>query len=88
MEQKHIYLSALGVGVGVGVGLGLGSGQGISKWSSIGAARNSSDFAGANADEIELELRRLLVDGKESSVTFDDFPYYIRYTLSHLLINL
>lgn len=81
MEQKHIYLSALGVGVGVGVGLGLGSGQGISKWSSIAAGRNSSDFTGANADEIEQELRRLLVDGKDSTVTFDDFPYYIRYLI-------
>nr|XP_017241979.1 PREDICTED: peroxisome biosynthesis protein PAS1-like [Daucus carota subsp. sativus] len=87
MEQKHIYLSALGVGVGVGVGLGLGSGQGISKWSSIGAARNSSDFAGANADEIELELRRLLVDGKESSVTFDDFTYYISERIRMLLMS-
>lgn len=78
MEHKHIYLSALGVGVGVGVGLGLGSGQGVSKW----GGRNSSDFNGPNADEIEQELRRLLVDGKESTVTFDDFPYYIRYLVS------
>lgn len=67
MEQKHILLSALSVGVGVGVGL--------SKW----AGYNSSSSAeGVTAEQIEAEISRLVVDGKESKVTFDDFPYYLR----------
>ncbi|XP_058184071.1 uncharacterized protein LOC131301704 isoform X1 [Rhododendron vialii] len=64
MEQKHILLSALSVGVGVGVGL--------SKW----AGYNSSSSAeGVTAEQIEAEISRLVVDGKESKVTFDEFPY-------------
>jgi hypothetical protein len=29
-------------------------------------------------ERVEQELRRLVVDGKESKVTFDEFPYYLR----------
>lgn len=64
MEQKHILLSALSVGVGVGVGL--------SKWAS------ASVEGGVTAEQIEAEISRLVVDGRESKVTFDDFPYYLR----------
>lgn len=74
MEQKHIYLSALSVGVGVG--LGLASGQTVSKWTTGGS--NTSATTGATADQIEQELLRLLQNGKESKVTFEDFPYYLR----------
>ncbi|KAA8539987.1 hypothetical protein F0562_026679 [Nyssa sinensis] len=70
MEQKHILLSALSVGVGVG--LGLASGQTVSKWTGY-----NSSADGITADQIEQELLRLVVDGKESKVTFDEFPYYI-----------
>lgn len=67
-------MSALGVGVGVG--LGLASGQAINKWT--GGGVNSSPAEGVTADQIEHELRRLVVDGKDSKVSFDDFPYYLR----------
>ncbi|XP_051143289.1 uncharacterized protein LOC127259751 [Andrographis paniculata] len=73
MEQKHVILSALSVGVGVGVGLGFVSGSTVSKWT--GAA--NSDAEGVSAEQIEAELRKLIVDGKEARVTFDDFPYYL-----------
>ncbi|VFQ73022.1 unnamed protein product [Cuscuta campestris] len=66
-------MSALGVGVGVG--LGLASGQAINKWT--GAAANSAPAYGVTADRIEQELRRLVVDGKDTGVSFDDFPYYL-----------
>ncbi|XP_012852095.1 PREDICTED: ribosome biogenesis ATPase RIX7 [Erythranthe guttata] len=74
MEQKHVLLSALSVGVGVGVGLGLVSGSTVGRWTG-GATYATADAI--SGDQIELELLRLLVDGKESKVTFEDFPYYL-----------
>lgn len=73
MEQKHILLSAIGVGVGVGVGLGIASGQTVSKW-----ANNASSLDQTTAERVEKEMLRLVVDGRESKVTFDQFPYYLR----------
>ncbi|OVA16930.1 AAA+ ATPase domain [Macleaya cordata] len=73
MEQKHMFMSALGVGLGVGVGLGLASGQTVGKWT-------GSNYYSSNAitaEQIEQDLRRQIVDGKDSNVTFDDFPYYL-----------
>ncbi|KAL0452452.1 UNVERIFIED_CONTAM: Spastin [Sesamum latifolium] len=76
MEQKQVILSALSVGVGVGVGLGLVSGSTLGRWT--GASTSAAAAAGGiSADEMQLELLRLVVDGKESKVTFDDFPYYL-----------
>ncbi|KAF8380141.1 hypothetical protein HHK36_027624 [Tetracentron sinense] len=73
MEQKHILMSALSVGLGVGVGLGLASGRTVSNW----AGPNSSSNA-ITVERIEQELLRQVVDGKQSNVTFDEFPYYLR----------
>ncbi|KAF8369999.1 hypothetical protein HHK36_031971 [Tetracentron sinense] len=72
MEQKHILMSALSVGLGVGVGLGLASGRTVSNW----AGPNSSTNA-ITVERIEQELLRQVVDGKQSNVTFDEFPYYL-----------
>lgn len=72
MEQKHVLLSALSVGVGLGVGLGLSSGQAVQKW--VGGNRDSDEVS---VEQIVEELKRLIVDGKDSKVTFDDFPYYL-----------
>lgn len=71
MEQKHIFLSALSVGVGVG--LGLSSGQVVSKW--VSGNRSPDEISG---EQIEQELMRQVVDGKDSKVTFEEFPYYLR----------
>jgi len=73
MEQKHVFLSALSVGVGLGVGLGLSSGQAVQKW--VGGNRDIDEVSG---EQIVEELKRLVVDGKDSKVTFDEFPYYLR----------
>ncbi|GAA0171550.1 hypothetical protein LIER_25554 [Lithospermum erythrorhizon] len=70
MEQKHIFLSALSVGVGVG--LGLASGHAVSKWTGTNSAAE-----GITAERIELELQRLIVDGKDIKLTFDEFPYFL-----------
>ncbi|GLU05878.1 hypothetical protein SLE2022_229530 [Rubroshorea leprosula] len=72
MEQKHVLLSALSVGVGVGVGLGLATGQTMSKWTGSGVAST-----GVTLEKMEQELIREIVDGRESKVTFDEFPYYL-----------
>ncbi|KAH9603720.1 hypothetical protein KSS87_007076 [Heliosperma pusillum] len=72
MEQKSFLLSALGVGVGVGVGIGLASGQTVGKW--VGS---NSTLDSISVEQIELELLRLLINGKDTHVTFDEFPYYL-----------
>ncbi|CDP12095.1 unnamed protein product [Coffea canephora] len=70
MESKHIMMSALSVGIGVGIGLA--SGQTVSKWTGGGSSCN-----GLTPQVIEKEMMYLLVDGKDSKVTFDQFPYYL-----------
>lgn len=72
MEQKNFLLSALGVGVGVGVGIGLASGETVSRWMS----GNSSDEI--TSQQIEQELLKQIIDGKDTHVKFDEFPYYLR----------
>ncbi|XP_023537583.1 uncharacterized protein LOC111798566 isoform X2 [Cucurbita pepo subsp. pepo] len=72
MEQKGLLVSALSVGVGVGVGLGLATGQSVTKWSSCNSSSNV-----ITADKLEHEILKLIVDGRESKVTFDQFPYYL-----------
>ncbi|XVE64760.1 hypothetical protein DITRI_Ditri07aG0127600 [Diplodiscus trichospermus] len=81
MEQKHTLLSALSVGVGVGVGLGLASGQ--SKWTGSGSAATT----GITLEGMERELLRQIVDGRESQVTFDQFPYYLSEQTRALLTS-
>lgn len=73
MEQKHVFLSALSVGVGVGVGLGLVSGSSVGRWTGVSAAAE-----GVSAEQIQLELLKLLVDGNETGVCFKEFPYFLR----------
>lgn len=67
-----MLMSALGVGIGVGVGIGLASGsQAVSKWAGGDA------MAGVSPQTVELEMLSLLTNGRDSSVTFDKFPYYL-----------
>ncbi|KAL7108325.1 hypothetical protein ACP275_06G105400 [Erythranthe tilingii] len=73
MEQKHVFLSALSVGVGVG--LGLVSGSTLGRWT--GAATSAAVAGGVSADELQLELLRLVADANKSKATFEDFPYYL-----------
>ncbi|XP_010473660.1 PREDICTED: putative cell division cycle ATPase [Camelina sativa] len=74
MDSKQMLLSALGVGVGVGVGLGLASGQAVGKWA---GGNSSSSNNAVTADKMEKEILRQVVDGRESKITFDEFPYYL-----------
>ncbi|ONK80156.1 uncharacterized protein A4U43_C01F14490 [Asparagus officinalis] len=70
MEQKHVLMSALGLGLGVGVGLGIGQ----SKWAGGAPPTQSS---GMTPERVAEELMRMVVDGRDSSVTFEEFPYYL-----------
>ncbi|CAN4077636.1 unnamed protein product [Withania somnifera] len=72
MEQKNMLLSALGVGIGVGVGIGLASGQTVSRWAGGGSAANV-----ITPLIMEQEMLNLITNGKDSKVTFDEFPYYL-----------
>ncbi|CAK7324826.1 unnamed protein product [Dovyalis caffra] len=82
MEQKRMLLSALSVGVGVGMGLGLASGQKVSRW-----AGGNGSVDGVTAEQIEQELMKQVVDGRDSKVTFDEFPYYLSEKIRMLLTN-
>ncbi|WVZ13933.1 hypothetical protein V8G54_011499 [Vigna mungo] len=62
MEQKHVLLSALSVGVGLG-----------QKW--VGGNRDSDELS---LEQIMLELKKLVVEGRDGKHTFEDFPYYLR----------
>ncbi|KAL6547785.1 hypothetical protein OROHE_009490 [Orobanche hederae] len=73
MESKHMLMSAFGVGIGVGVGLGLASGtQTIGKWTG-----GVSTSAGVTPQTMEQEMLNLIVNGRDSKITFDQFPYYL-----------
>uniref|UniRef100_A0A0D3AMM7 Uncharacterized protein n=1 Tax=Brassica oleracea var. oleracea TaxID=109376 RepID=A0A0D3AMM7_BRAOL len=72
MEQKSVLLSALGVGVGLGIGLA--SGQTLGRW-----ANGSGPLKdGLTGEQIEQELLKQILDGRESTVTFNEFPYFLR----------
>ena len=69
--EKHLLMTALS-GLGIGVGLGWVSGQTMSGWN------GPFSSSGVTSEVIEQELRRLVVDGRDGNINFDDFPYYLR----------
>ncbi|XP_028752015.1 ATP-dependent zinc metalloprotease FTSH, chloroplastic [Neltuma alba] len=75
MEHKHVLLSALGVGVGLGASLGLSSGLG-------GNHESGDELYG---EQIEQELLRQVIDGKECKETFQEFPSYLSERTRELL---
>uniref|UniRef100_F6H6J7 AAA+ ATPase domain-containing protein n=1 Tax=Vitis vinifera TaxID=29760 RepID=F6H6J7_VITVI len=83
MEQKQILLSALSLGIGVSVGLTLASGQTMSRWTGL---LNCSAGAITEA-QLEHELRGQVVDGKESKITFEEFPYILSKQTRGLLTS-
>ncbi|GJN06512.1 hypothetical protein PR202_ga24244 [Eleusine coracana subsp. coracana] len=70
MEGKSVVMSALGIGIGVGVGLGLAS----APWA---GGASAAARAGVTVERVEQELKRLVTDGADCKVTFDEFPYYL-----------
>lgn len=72
MEQRSAFVSALSVGIGIGVGLGMG--RTVSRLTSGG----DSSANGITPQIMEREILSLIIDGRESKVTFSEFPYYLR----------
>ncbi|EPS63205.1 hypothetical protein M569_11581, partial [Genlisea aurea] len=72
MESKHLLV---GVGIGMGVGIGLAFGK--------------RDFAGdrISPQRMEQEMLSLVVDGRDSDVTFDRFPYFLSEQTRALLTS-
>ncbi|XP_040380234.1 peroxisomal biogenesis factor 6-like [Oryza brachyantha] len=81
MEQRNLFVSALGVGVGVGLGLA------SARWTAPGDGEGGGARVGVGVAELEAELRRLVVDGRESDVTFDEFRYYLSERTKEVLIS-
>ncbi|KAI3693655.1 hypothetical protein L1987_76603 [Smallanthus sonchifolius] len=71
MENKHLFMSALSVGLGVGVGIGMG--KTVSRWT----GGDDSSGIGLTPQTMEREMLSMIVDGKDSKITFDEFPYYL-----------
>ncbi|XP_020978838.1 uncharacterized protein LOC107643102 isoform X5 [Arachis ipaensis] len=86
MEQKSLLISALSVGVGVGVGIGLASGQSLgSTWGATSSS--SSNLNAITPMKLEQEMLKLVLDGRDSNITFDNFPYYLSEQTKVLLIS-
>ncbi|XP_062180819.1 peroxisomal ATPase PEX6-like [Phragmites australis] len=82
MEQRNLIVSALSVGVGVGLGLA------SARWAAPAHGEGSGGVgSGAGVAEVEAELRRLVLDGRESDVTFDEFHYYLSEQTKEVLIS-
>ncbi|CAL0311405.1 unnamed protein product [Lupinus luteus] len=71
MEHKNILISALSAGVGLGIGLA--SRQRVSKW----GQNNNNNTNSITPQNMEQEMLRLVVDGRNTNVTFNNFPYYL-----------
>ncbi|MCO5607363.1 hypothetical protein L7F22_061559 [Adiantum nelumboides] len=80
MENKNVILPALALGVGLGVGVATARSQTFNKWTTSGDSLPTVQL-------LEMELMSQAVDGKDSTVTFDKFPYYLSEQTRVLLTN-
>ncbi|XP_024996948.1 ribosome biogenesis ATPase RIX7-like [Cynara cardunculus var. scolymus] len=72
MDQgRGAFVSALSVGIGIGVGLGMG--KTVNRWT----GNSDSSGTGLTPQTMEREMLGMIVDGKDSKVTFYEFPYYL-----------
>jgi hypothetical protein len=72
-RSSSILASAMGVGLGVGLGLA------SVRFSAMGSGEGSTSTRGPTPADVEAELRQLVVDGRDTGVSFANFPYYLRY---------
>ncbi|KAH7427530.1 hypothetical protein KP509_10G048300 [Ceratopteris richardii] len=80
MEGKEMLLPAIALGLGLGIGVAT---------SQTCAFQNLTTGADScpSVQLLELELRSQVVDGKESAITFEKFPYYISDETRRQLTN-
>ncbi|KAM0030110.1 putative AAA+ ATPase domain, ATPase, AAA-type, core, AAA ATPase, AAA+ lid domain-containing protein [Helianthus debilis subsp. tardiflorus] len=81
MEQRSAFVSALSVGIGIGVGLGVG--RTVNRLTSGG----DSSANGITPQIMEREMKSMIIDGKDSKVTFFEFPYYLSEQTRTLLTS-
>eukprot|EP00250_Pteridium_aquilinum_P010505 c19435_g1_i1 orf=463-2994(-) len=79
MENKQMIFPALALGVGLGVGVATARTQTFHKWTA------GTDISPVQL--LEMELMAQAVDGKDSTATFDKFPYYLSEQTRVLLTN-
>ncbi|KAJ6695374.1 P-LOOP CONTAINING NUCLEOSIDE TRIPHOSPHATE HYDROLASES SUPERFAMILY PROTEIN [Salix koriyanagi] len=72
--SRSIQCSAIDVECRSRVGIGLASGKAVSKWRGDAASASK----GTSLETMEQELLEQVIDGRESGVTSDQLPYYLR----------
>nr|GEU92359.1 hypothetical protein [Tanacetum cinerariifolium] len=77
--EGRAFVSALSVGIGIGVGLGVG--RTVNRLASGG----DSAASGLTPQAMEREMLSLIMDGRDSKVTFYEFPYYLSEQTRSLL---
>eukprot|EP00249_Psilotum_nudum_P020431 c27701_g2_i1 orf=454-2958(+) len=82
MEYNHVLLPSLVIGLGMGVGLGLATRRILTT-----DKRITSSQTPHLAKLLEIELMGQVHDGRESTVTFSDFPYCLNEQTKILLTN-
>ncbi|GJR83283.1 putative adenosinetriphosphatase [Tanacetum coccineum] len=79
--EGRAFMSALSVGIGIGVGLGVG--RTVNRLASGGDSATS----GLTPQAMEREMLSLIMDGRDSKVTFYEFPYYLSEQTRSLLTS-
>ncbi|PWA66454.1 ATPase, AAA-type, core, P-loop containing nucleoside triphosphate hydrolase [Artemisia annua] len=79
--EGRAFMSALSVGIGIGVGLGVG--RTVNRLASGG----DSSTTGLTPQAMEREMLSLIMDGRDSKVTFYEFPYYLSEQTRSLLTS-
>ncbi|KAI3677400.1 hypothetical protein L2E82_51683 [Cichorium intybus] len=78
MDQGgRAFVSALSVGIGIGVG------RTVSRLT----AGNDSSTNALTPQMMERQMLGMIMDGKDSKVTFYEFPYYLREALHYSFTN-
>ncbi|XP_071687022.1 uncharacterized protein [Rutidosis leptorrhynchoides] len=81
MDQGRAFVGALSVGIGIGVGLGVG--RTVNRLTSA----NDPSTNGLTPQMMEREMVSMIMDGRDSKVTFNEFPYYLSEQTRTLLTS-
>lgn len=68
MEEKQVLLSSFAIWAGLNLGVGIYAG-----------VKHYNQSNQLHEDQIVKGLMKLVTNGKDYDVTFDKFPYYLRY---------
>ncbi|KAL8196260.1 hypothetical protein R6Q57_025260 [Mikania cordata] len=79
--EGRAFVSALSVGIGIGVGLGVG--RTVNRFTGGG----DSLANGITPQVMEREMLSMIIDGRDSKVTFYEFPYYLSELTRTLLTS-